>query len=134
MSSAKISDTIFGVRYFLPKIQEDKGFEGDCAEQSEVKTSQCDVFKKRADDSYSCAHAAKSEIKPVFMNKVLVLRQNIGYHFWCPIFFYLIQEDKGFKYDLVFSSSSQMPGSYAPRKAAVWSFFFGCDHYPAAHL
>ena len=27
------------------------GFEGDCAEHSEVKTSQWDVFKERADDA-----------------------------------------------------------------------------------
>jgi hypothetical protein len=38
-----------GARIFL----EVTGLEGDCAEQSEVKTSQCDVFKESADDIFS---------------------------------------------------------------------------------
>ena len=38
-----------------------KGFEGDRAERSEVKTSQCDVFRESVADSYSSVHAAVSE-------------------------------------------------------------------------
>ena len=48
-----------------------KGFEGDRAERSEVKTSRRDVFRESVADSYSAKHAAVSE-KSGFGNRNLL--------------------------------------------------------------
>ena len=45
------------IHYYPPRHQ---GLEGDCAERSEVKTSQCDVFKESVAETLNCEHAAAS--------------------------------------------------------------------------
>lgn len=42
-----------------------EGFEGERAEHSEAKTSQCDVFSERAAETYNSAHAAASVAESV---------------------------------------------------------------------
>ena len=49
--------------YFTSAKRLITGFEGDCAERSEVKTVLWTVFKERADETRSCAHTAVSEVK-----------------------------------------------------------------------
>ena len=38
------------------------GLEGDCADQREAKTSQCDVFKERATPAFTFQHVATNEL------------------------------------------------------------------------
>ena len=51
------------------------GLEGDCAERSEVKTSQCDVFKERAPQSLPIPHAATNEQKQFCHANICYLHQ-----------------------------------------------------------
>ena len=46
---------------FVFGIKRRQGLEGDCAERSEAKTSQCDVFKESDAETFTCEHAAKNE-------------------------------------------------------------------------
>ncbi len=53
LSAPKITDTRSGVRYlFYLGKRLITGFEGDCAERSEVKTVLWIVFKESADESF----------------------------------------------------------------------------------
>ncbi len=51
------ADHFLGIPFWgIPKklsAQNLKGFEGDRAERSEVKMSQCDIFRESADDIFS---------------------------------------------------------------------------------
>ena len=42
-------------------ITRQQGLEGERAERSEAKTSQCDVFKESDAETFNCEHATASE-------------------------------------------------------------------------
>ena len=46
------------MRVFLFWLEKTAGFEGDRAEQSEVKTLQCDVFRESVEEAKGDEHAA----------------------------------------------------------------------------
>ena len=65
------------------------GFEGDCAERSEVKTVRWTVFKEGADDFFLPQHAAANEMKAF-------RRWNTGYQLHqekVPVFGYLFSNN-----------------------------------------